>query len=1044
MSKVKHNPSRSVYHECLFDVTRSLGTVMRAYILLITSLLMFHPSTLLSQAFGKNKVQYKDFDWHVIKTENFDVFYYPSEARVAMDAARMAERSYAHVSNVLSHDVKQPIPLILYASHTDFQQTNITLSLVDEGVGGFTELFKSRVVVPFTGSYDEFEHVLTHEIIHAFQFDILYGRGVQSLIGNPFVFQPPLWFSEGMAEYISSGMDNHTSMWMRDAALGGYLIPIEDLNYVGDIRAYRFGQSIWSYIAGRYGDEKVGEVLQKAPRFKSIEKAFKSSLGIDLKELSDEWMEDIRKTYLPKIVEHEKLKDFSKQLTDHEEDLSSFNLSPAISPSGDRIAYICNKDLYADIFLASASDGKIIKKLVEGERSGSFESLRFLSATISWSPDEKYVAFVAKVGKEDAIYIKEVDSGRIFKKLKFGLDGIMSPTWSPDGKSLVFVGLHGGQSDLYTSSVTGEDLQPLTNDKFTDRDPEWSPDGESIAFTTDRGAVTNFGTLLFGPFNIAIYHLRTGEIELLTHGEGKNINPVWSPDGGTIAFLSDRTGVTNIFAIDLELRKLYQLTDILTGISGIIPSSPAISWSRSGDRMAFSAFTNAGWDIFLVKEPMRMKKPYVAPLPEAEENVDEVVLARKRREAADKAAEETDEAESPLTQEDRKDFFTSDVDLLDDWEIATYSPYEEKLVSYLPDTSSFELTEYGLRFTPDYLSGGAAFATNVGFAGQTQMAFSDILGNHNIQIAAGLYRSIQDSDIFVNYWYLKKRTNMGVGFFQFRNNYYIFQPQEGASDEIVSQTYRGFELLFSRPFSKFNRWEFGLQGVFISEDIFEQDFYYSSLFFATDQEKYSYFVPYTSLVTDNVLWGYTGPISGRRGRISYQHAVSPLGSGISFQTLIGDYRRYLNYRQRYVLAWRVIGAFSWGDNPQIFRLGGGNTLRGLEYGEEYGSRVVLMNLEFRYPLITYLALGWPLPITFREIGGVFFWDVGGAWTNDDVFHPLSSDATFLKFDDLKSSYGFGARINLGWFVLRYDLAQMTDLTRNIGGARSYFTLGAEY
>jgi Tol biopolymer transport system component len=1017
---------------------------MRILIFLVTSLLVLNPSPLFSQFFGKNKVQYKDFDWRIIKTENFDVFYYPSEARVAMDAARMAERSYAYISNVLSHDVKQPIPLILYASHTDFQQTNITLTLVDEGVGGLTELFKSRVVIPFTGSYAEFEHVLTHEIIHAFQFDILYGRGVQSLIGNPFVFQPPLWFSEGMAEYISSGMDNHTSMWMRDAALGGYLISIQEMNYVGDIRAYRFGQSIWSYVAGRYGDEKVGEILQKAPRFKSIEKAFKSSLGIDLEELSEEWMEDVRKTYLPKIAEHDKLKDFSKQLTHHGKDLSSFNLSPAISPSGDRIAYICNKDLYADIYLSSTSDGKIIKKLVEGERSGSFESLRFLSATISWSPDEKYVAFVAKVGKEDAIYIKDVDRGKIFKKLIFGLDGILSPSWSPDGNSLVFVGLQGGQSDIYTASINGEDFQPLTSDKFTDRDPQWSPDGESIAFTTDRGSVTNFGTLLFGPFNIAIYHLRTGEIELLTHGEGKNINPVWSPDGGTLAFLSDRTGVTNIFALDLELRKLYQLTDILTGISGIIPSSPAISWSRSGDRIAFSAFNDAGWDIFLIKDPMHMKKLYVAPLPEADENVDEVVLARKKREADEKPEDETDLAVSPLMQEDRKDFFTSGVDPLESWEVGTYSPYEEKLISFLPDTSSFELTEYSIRFTPDYLSGGAAFATNVGFAGQTQMAFSDILGNHNIQITAGLYSSIQDSDIFANYWYLRKRTNVGVGFFQFRNNYYIFQPQQGASDEIVSQTYRGFEVLFSRPFNKFDRLDFGLQGVFISEDIFSQDFFYSSLFYATDQEKYSYLVPYVSLVTDNILWGYTGPISGRRGRISYQHALSPLGSGISFQTLMGDYRRYLNYRQRYVLAWRVIGAFSWGDNPQILRLGGGNTLRGLEYGELWGNKLVLMNLEFRYPLIRALAMGWPLPITFREIGGVFFLDIGGAWRSNDDFHPFSSDATFLKLDDLIASYGFGARINLGWFVLRYDLAQKTDFTRNIGSARSYFTIGAEY
>jgi Tol biopolymer transport system component len=1016
---------------------------MRSLLLLATSLLLVCPAPLHSQFFGKNKVQYKDFDWRIIRTRNFEVFYYPAEREAAMDAARMAERAYARISNLLSHDVRDPIPLILYASHSDFQQTNITLSLVDEGTGGFTELFKSRVVLPFTGSYAEFEHVLTHEIVHAFQFDILYGRGVQSLIGNPFVFQPPLWFSEGMAEYLSVGMDNHTRMWMRDAALGGYLVPIEDLNYVGDIRAYRFGQSLWSYIAGRYGDEKVGEILQKAPRFKSVEKALKSSIGVDLEELSREWTADVRKTYLPQIAEHRSPRDFAKPLTNHQKDLSSYNLSPAISPSGDQVAFISNRSLYTDIFIASAADGEIVKKIVEGERSGSFESLRFLSATISWSPDEKSIAFVAKGGEEDAIYIKDVDSGKVRKKLRFGFDGIVSPAWSPDGRSLAFVGLRGGTSDIFTVSVDGSDLRALTDDKFTDRDPQWSPDGTKIAFTTDRGAVTNFTTLLFGPFNVAIYDLRTGEIELLTRGEGKNINPVWSPDGGTIVFLSDRTGVTNIFSIDLDTRMVYQVTDILTGITGIIPTSPCLSWSRSSDRLVFSAFHDGGWDIFLMKEPLRDRKPYVAPLPETDEEVDEVVLTRMKIEAAGREEEPLAAISSPLAREDRRDVFPPRIDRLDKWEVETLSPHEEQLISFLPDTSSFELTEYSLQFTPDYLTGGAAFATNIGFAGQTRMAFSDLLGNHNIQIAANLYQSIQDSDIFANYFYLKRRTNMGLGFFQFRNNFYIFQPEAGVGDEIVTQTYRGFQVLFDRPFSKFNRLEYGLQGIFISQGVFQQDFF-SPFFFETNSESFRYFVPYFSLVTDNVLWGFTGPISGRRGRISYEQAI---WGDVDYRTLLADYRHYLNYRQRYVLAWRAIAAFSFGDFAQRFRIGGPNTLRGIEYGEFFGSKVAMMNLEFRFPLIDLLVLGWPLPISFRGIRGVFFTDIGAAWESFGEFKPFSGDATLLKLNPdefITASYGFGARINLGYFILRYDLAQRTDLTRNIGGARSYFTLGAEY
>lgn len=457
--------------------------------------------------------------------------------------------------------------------------------------------------------------------------------------------------------------------------------------------------------------------------------------------------------------------------------------------------------------------------------------------------------------------------------------------------------------------------------------------------------------------------------------------------------------------------------------------------------MAFSAFDEGGWDVFLIKNPTSMMRPYSNPLPEVEENVDEVVLARKKRESGSTGGSEIDRTASILREEERKDFFPSDIDRIDEQEAGTFSPYEEKLIAFLPDTSSFEFTKYGLRFTPDYLVGGAAFATNIGFAGQTQMAFSDILGDHNIQIAANFFGSIQDSDVFATYWYLKRRTNMGIGLFQYRNNFYLYQPESGVADEIISQTYRGFQLLLSRPFSKFSRLEYGLQGIFISQEVFQQDFFFPDAFPSSGRNSYNYYVPFVSLVTDNVLWGYTGPISGRRGRISYERS---LGNDLSYQTVVGDYRHYLNFRQRYILAWRLIGAFSFGNNAQRLRIGGAGTLRGLEFGELAGSKAGVMNLEFRFPLIRVLSLGWPLPLTFREIGGVLFWDMGATWDAFNTFRPFADTDGFFRLNDLKGSYGFGARVNLGYFVLRYDLAQQTDLTQSIGDSRSYFTLGAEY
>jgi len=143
--------------------------------------------------FGKNKVQYKSFRWHTIQTENFDIYYYEGEEDSAFHAARMAERAYSRLSKILHHEIEERVPIVVYASHTDFQQTNISPGLIPEGVGGITEYQKRRVFLPFTGSYGEFDHVLTHELVHAFQVDILFGVAVDT---NPFSFQPPLWLME--------------------------------------------------------------------------------------------------------------------------------------------------------------------------------------------------------------------------------------------------------------------------------------------------------------------------------------------------------------------------------------------------------------------------------------------------------------------------------------------------------------------------------------------------------------------------------------------------------------------------------------------------------------------------------------------------------------------------------------------------------------------------------------------------------------------------------------------------------------------------------
>jgi hypothetical protein len=296
---------------------------------------------------------------------------------------------------------------IVYKSTNDFQETNVTDEYLDEGIGGFTELFKNRIVLPFDGNYKAFRHVIHHELTHAVMNDMFYGGSLQNIISKNISIQLPLWFNEGMAEYQSLGWDTNTDMFIRDAIINEYL---PDINALSGYFAYRGGQAVFYYIAEKYGKEKIGEIINRTRGLNSLEEALKASIGLSIEELNERWKKDLKKKYWPDIAEREDPDEFSKRLTDNKKDGGVYNTSPAISPQGDKIAFITNRNFYFDVYIMSAIDGKVIKKIVEGNRSNDFEQLNILTPGLDWSPDGSKIVLSAKSSGYDHVYIIDVES----------------------------------------------------------------------------------------------------------------------------------------------------------------------------------------------------------------------------------------------------------------------------------------------------------------------------------------------------------------------------------------------------------------------------------------------------------------------------------------------------------------------------------------------------------------------------------------------------------------------------------------------------------
>ncbi|KAB2844188.1 MAG: biopolymer transporter Tol, partial [Ignavibacterium sp.] len=351
---------------------------------------------------------------------------------------------------------------------------------------------KNRVVVQFTGSYKQFRQLIHHELVHAVMNDMFYGGSVQNIITNNISLQFPLWFNEGLAEYEALGWDVDTDMFIRDAAVNEYL---PDINRLDNYFAYRGGQSVFYYIANKYGTEKIGELLNKIKGIGNVEEGFKATLGIDIKELGQRWKKDIKKTFWPDVALRDDPVDFAKRLTNPEKDKGFYNTSPTLSPQGDKIAFISNRDYYFGLYIMDVLTGKTTGPLAEGNQTPDFEELNILTPGLTWSPDGNKIAISAEHSGFDVIYIFDLEEDER-ETLEFNLESIESVAWSNDGKYLAFVGQTSKQSDIYIYNFETKELTDLTNDIFSDSDPAWSQDDKAIFFVSDRGDFLDAGKIV--------------------------------------------------------------------------------------------------------------------------------------------------------------------------------------------------------------------------------------------------------------------------------------------------------------------------------------------------------------------------------------------------------------------------------------------------------------------------------------------------------------------------------------------------------------------
>ena len=975
-----------------------------------TIALFFVVSILLAPSalpFGQNKIVYDKFHWNIYHATHFDIYFYDEEKPALEKVVNMAESAYDDLSRKFNFQISKKIPLIYYATHSAFEQTNVDLNFIPEGVGAFAEPTRNRMVIPIDTTDEKLLQLVQHELTHIFEYEILF----QGKLGKEVTSNPPTWLMEGLASFMGNDEDSKDRMVLRDAVVNDQVPPITHAQG-GGYFAYRFGHAVFQYMQQKYGWEGLRDFIYEYRNTlgNSVDKALKRAFDIKPDEFDSQFRTWLRKQYLPALVAKGEPQEYGDPFK-ISENVESEDISPVPSPSGDLLASFATYKEKVDVILYNIPERRLLRNLTGGFTSRYEYAVAqmltigpVMGRDIAFAPSGDQIALFAKKERGRNLLLINALNGTIERSVKMEFEQQLSPTYSPDGRTIAFAAFKGNVPDIYLYDIASGAIRNLTNDKFFDGAPVFSPDGKWVIYSS----VVNGYAKLF-KVNLA----NPAERYQLTKGEWNDIDAWFSPDGKRIFFASDKQtgrnieqaaqilqnletrakpeGATppvdltkyaayNIYSLNIDNGDMLQYTDVVGGCF-----TPVVfTGTNNRERMVFASYYKRHWRLYSTTTDKPLH-----------------------------AAEKTTLPSAPMLASTR----------------TLFQPPVEVTI----DPDKIE-TPKGFKLFIDDVEVNAGVSSDNLLVSRSVIYMSDMLGDRRFIASLDSVSSFSNFDFL--YLDLRNRTNWGFRVFDSRT---FFSTLSTTNSFTIDrrQLYRetGAIGIISHPFDRYHRIDAGIgyEARDVNYPVLDAA---GNLFFINRRDNFP--LASASFSGDTTSFKEFGPIAGHRYDIGTLIAPNVhRGNGAS-SMLTNDYtldaRQYLPITSRSLLAARLYAGYSRGAFPNFYYFGGLNTLRGYDFRSIIGTKAAFANVELRFPLIDVLAT--PI-VTFTGIRANLFFDIGGAtfpgqpytfWKNRRLVNGLAS-------------VGYGVSFNMLGLELHWDFAKRTDLRSTNGKFRTEFWIG---
>ncbi len=915
---------------------------------------------------GQNKIVYDTFDWSIYTSTHFDVYYYARGKSSLQKVVSMAESAYDELSRRLNYQVPKRIPLIYYTTHAEFEQNNVILNFIPEGVGAFAEPARNRMVLPIDVPDERLQALIQHELTHVFQYEILFGGRLSRALTSA----TPTWLIEGMASYFGNDEDEKDKVFVRDAVNSDLIPPITRVQIEG-YPAYRFGHAFYDFLESEWGKDAPRDFLYEVRSFlgRDISGALKRAFDITPEDFDLKFRRFLRRKYLPLLAQKGEVSEYGQRFR-VKEDRPSYEIGTAVSPSGDFVATLTTYKDEVDIALLSVKDRTLFKNLSAG-RTTKYEYVvgQYLTTgpaagrDLSYAPDGDRIAVFGRYERGRKLLLFSVRKGGLLERIDVAPDVPLAPSFSPDGRSIAFAGTLNGKRDIFVIDLATKAVKNLTDDAAYDEAPVFSPDGKWIYHQKVVGGLAK----------IVRFPLEDPtKVEQVTFGDGNDEDPALSPDGKRLYFASSRGGgIYNIYSQDLATGELLQYTDVIGSAQG--PS--AFIGPDGQEKVVFSGYQAQRFQLYMsdAKKPFRKLDQKAAPA--------EALKLGPGSEFAP-ALEVAIDPEK-VTRPKRFKLFVSDV------------------------------------------GGYVGVGSDGIFYSNVQLEFSDYLGNQRVEF---IFSSIYTySNFLLGYFNLAKRLQWGLTVYDQRQYIVGYDPYTGNVNQQQVTRETGASLQGSYPFDRYTRVEGNVGFVSRNLPVYGLGEYLgqSAILYQGNRTDD---VPQVGLgfSRDTVDWKDYGPHGGTGIDLSGRYLPNLKEGGTLTLDGVLQLRKYLPISRRILIAFRGLGLYSSGAAPTLWSVASYDMLRAYGYGTIYGNKAFVANAELRVPLIDMLALPF---IRFGGIRGRIYLDVGGAWFKGQPFQFWDGDNNRLK-DALAeygagfSIYLFGLPFNFDW-VQPWDFKNKT-------------------